>query len=474
VFAPPAQAVGRHTSLPGRPAMEDPGDCAVEAQRCVRHVTAETLPSATSSSSLGHRLSESSAAEEAPALAAPLPPDPPLDLDLDPLGPPADITARRCRVCPDSLGQHSEDAHLHPHQALLRLPALEGSLTLIKFICHNINTGSIVQKSTWVKAGTQGVDVVEKRFARRDDALTEIGFVNRALRDDSLVGMLGCFASGGDFVILTSSWRHDVATYLSIALKPGTRERVRMASSVSHDMLEAITYLHGNGIGHCDIKLENFVTDMDYDIISRVVLIDFGLVRLLRNGEGGPTHRYFGGVGTEGYWAPECFTGEGDEISHRTPDQRRSHRMQKMLPEYAPGGIVQVDPYISGGWIYHVVVPPLDGNQPHSKAKAVECELAGFEAAPLDLFAAGRCIFYLYTDAFPFAQAQITTGNPEFNRLWQKGLRNLMEWQHKRGLGLPPGFLGSDVVLNVVEQLLRCDPTERGTAEDALTALRGG
>ena len=50
------------------------------------------------------------------------------------------------------------------------------------------------------------------------------------------------------------------------------------------DMLRAVNYLHLNGIVHRDIKLENFLfADNSHD--SRLILIDFGLSKLIDDGE---------------------------------------------------------------------------------------------------------------------------------------------------------------------------------------------
>jgi calcium-dependent protein kinase len=51
-----------------------------------------------------------------------------------------------------------------------------------------------------------------------------------------------------------------------------------------NDMLSAVNYLHHNGIVHRDIKLENFIfADRSHD--SRLILIDFGLSKLIDDGE---------------------------------------------------------------------------------------------------------------------------------------------------------------------------------------------
>jgi len=55
-------------------------------------------------------------------------------------------------------------------------------------------------------------------------------------------------------------------------------------SKLMHEMLSAVNYLHQNGVVHRDIKLENFIfADSSHD--SRLILIDFGLSKLIDYGE---------------------------------------------------------------------------------------------------------------------------------------------------------------------------------------------
>jgi carbon catabolite-derepressing protein kinase len=75
-----------------------------------------------------------------------------------------------------------------------------------------------------------------------------------------------------------------------------TQMPLLLARSYARQMVEATVYLHGKGIAHQDIKLENFLLDSAFNI----KLADFGFSRKTTNEQTSLEQ-----VGTPHYWAPE-------------------------------------------------------------------------------------------------------------------------------------------------------------------------
>mmetsp|Transcript_14897 Transcript_14897/g.13466 ORF Transcript_14897/g.13466 Transcript_14897/m.13466 type:complete len:810 (+) Transcript_14897:330-2759(+) len=78
------------------------------------------------------------------------------------------------------------------------------------------------------------------------------------------------------------------------------------ASQLMRDMISAVHYLHGKGIVHRDLKLENFLFETK-TVTSPLVLIDFGLSRFYEADE-----RMNQRVGSCYYTAPEVLNGSYD------------------------------------------------------------------------------------------------------------------------------------------------------------------
>ena len=69
-------------------------------------------------------------------------------------------------------------------------------------------------------------------------------------------------------------------------------------------LLDAVSHMHGHGISHRDLKLENLVLARPRDLHS-VTIVDFGLAKAARARE-----RMEGVTGTLWYTAPEILLGE--------------------------------------------------------------------------------------------------------------------------------------------------------------------
>ncbi len=87
-----------------------------------------------------------------------------------------------------------------------------------------------------------------------------------------------------------------------------TRLGVRVACDIILQVADALHYVHGKGIVHCDIKTENILVSEQQGTKRRqlvVKLLDFGLARSLASGRGsGPLS------GTPHYVAPERIKGD--------------------------------------------------------------------------------------------------------------------------------------------------------------------
>ncbi|KAI8357515.1 kinase-like domain-containing protein [Mortierella sp. GBAus27b] len=84
----------------------------------------------------------------------------------------------------------------------------------------------------------------------------------------------------------------------------------RDAARLIHEVLLGVEYLHSVGIVHRDLKPENLLF-MDKTENSRLVITDFGLSKILTNGN----HVLMTACGTPGYVAPEVL----EQIGHGKP-----------------------------------------------------------------------------------------------------------------------------------------------------------
>merc|ERR1712100_378488 len=74
-----------------------------------------------------------------------------------------------------------------------------------------------------------------------------------------------------------------------------------------HGVASALAYLHSKSICHRDIKPDNVLLDFDQFEALNALLSDFGIARIMRDGDYLST---MGSTGTIMYSAPEALSGQ--------------------------------------------------------------------------------------------------------------------------------------------------------------------
>ncbi|WRT69915.1 uncharacterized protein IL334_006906 [Kwoniella shivajii] len=76
-------------------------------------------------------------------------------------------------------------------------------------------------------------------------------------------------------------------------------------------MLDTLAFIHSHGIIHRDIKPDNFLYRTKESEVDDIVLIDFGISKVLEDESEDDVRNQFEAGGTPGYAAPEVFCGMG-------------------------------------------------------------------------------------------------------------------------------------------------------------------
>ena len=145
----------------------------------------------------------------------------------------------------------------------------------------------------------------QSRFGREYRALTRLDHPNIVR-----VYRYGVSAEGTPFLTMELLDGVAAQVHAKRSGRPGAPERTREAVRIIAEVARALTYLHGRGIVHRDLKSSNVLVLRD----GRVKVLDFGTARLADAAEAIARHGEF--VGTYAYAAPEQFS--GGDVDART------------------------------------------------------------------------------------------------------------------------------------------------------------
>eukprot|EP00812_Abedinium_dasypus_P008730 NODE_246_length_1756_cov_421.440329.p1 GENE.NODE_246_length_1756_cov_421.440329~~NODE_246_length_1756_cov_421.440329.p1 ORF type:complete len:278 (+),score=83.22 NODE_246_length_1756_cov_421.440329:3-836(+) len=204
-------------------------------------------------------------------------------------------------------------------------------------------------------------------------------------------------------------------------------------------LLSAILYLHEHGIGHRDVSLENLLLKDGV-----VKLMDFGMAVQTTSSSGDPL-RYFRAMGKDSCRPPECYVPTVEVAGFKAPEGS------------APGDVVMA-PSSDGNYLCEVRLP-WDAKPGHT----CKAELMGYTVPPIDVFAAGVCLFMLNCQCPPWGSARC------HDRLFKfvlaagdEGPAKLVANWNKRALS-PAG-------MKLMTEMMRSDPAKRPTTSECLAS----
>ena len=127
-----------------------------------------------------------------------------------------------------------------------------------------------------------------------------------AFRHENLIEMIGCCMMHPDHgpIWLLSKFVEGQEIDKFLKEIPEGVEKVEVAAKAMCKVLDALEYIHSNGIVHRDIKPSNIMVEEE----SNVRLMDLGIARM----SGGNQFSQAGFIGTPQYAAPEQITRDGN------------------------------------------------------------------------------------------------------------------------------------------------------------------
>jgi len=284
----------------------------------------------------------------------------------------------------------------------------------------------------------------KRKGPHAEDALTEIGILmHLSCQVDvpgSLLRMCGVFAEPGFTWLITEYCEGGELFEIAAANAAATEPQLRLYMA---DLLNAVSYLHGQSIGHRDISLENILLKND-----QIKLMDFGMA-VRSHSTSGTTLRYFRPVGKDFYRAPECYVPRVTETKVQVPDNAKG------------GDVIMAtcDEYLC-----EVRLPP------NARPGQMACvaDVWGYAVGPADVWAVGICLFILAFQCPPWNWAMLD--DDAFGYVHAFGVNSsdcgleavLKSW------GKTPL---SKEAMQFLRDVLQPDPVQRPSASECLQSL---
>lgn len=271
-----------------------------------------------------------------------------------------------------------------------------------------------------------------------EDNLTEIGIYSYLQRQETsspfILRMHAAFERGADaWLVLQHADGGDLFHAIKGRNVPVTAQQ---ALQWTGQLLQAVDFLHKNGIGHRDISIENLLL-RDGDIR----LMDFGQA-VQSHSDSGHLLRYFCALGKPYYRAPERYVPVENAVRVIVP--------AKSLP----GDVVFV----------HTSTPNeeflCDVLLPSTAVGGREClaEPWGYTAPPADVFSCGVCFFIMATGGIPPWQ-QAKPLDPHFSFVQHYGIIAMLR-SYKKSM--------RPVTEELLDAMLFTNPMERVTVVECL------
>mmetsp|Transcript_28482 Transcript_28482/g.81908 ORF Transcript_28482/g.81908 Transcript_28482/m.81908 type:complete len:421 (+) Transcript_28482:48-1310(+) len=349
--------------------------------------------------------------------------------------------------------------HFHPPRRTFdTLP--QGEFTMVRELAEGIHGDVFEYRWMWQGAGGKPVAVKKLRLGtvqddremerddrsahfrigRRaipdvEDALAEIGvFQHLAAQPDSSLFLLrlhGVFQDH-EHAWLVTEFAEGGELFSLVSDKGALSEP--QAKRFTWQMLQATAFLHSHSIAHRDISLENLLLKDD-----TIRLMDFGMAVQSRTADG-VLFRYFRPACKDFYRAPECTVPSAEFVDVTVPAGA------------APGDVVCVR--ACGAYWCEVLLP--SNAMPNCTARA---QVYGYVAPPVDIFAAGVCLFIMLVRNPPWHRASLSD--------------NLFRWVMERNVvellvdwGLPPPSAELSALLKAMTS---ADPAQRWSVDKCLS-----